>query len=133
VIPQVFLVRVEDARLQPGDVAAALRSWCGVQTAGVAVSEQAADLVDQMVAQPDLGPLTPHQLRIMTLVAGGVTRRHLAARLGVAEGTVQHHLRGAYRRLGIDTGQLSSKATLCAALMACLRLGLVHVDREGAA
>jgi DNA-binding NarL/FixJ family response regulator len=128
---QVFLVRVEDAGLDAGDVAAAVRSWCGSQVAGVAVSEQDAGLPEQMYPVPNSGPLAPAQLWIMSLVASGVTRRDLAARTGWSARTIQAHLSDVYRRLGIDG--LHGSEALSSALLACLRLGLVRVDRAGAA
>jgi DNA-binding NarL/FixJ family response regulator len=45
--------------------------------------------------------LTPRQLEILGLVAAGLSTRDIAARLGIAQGTVKAHLTMIYSRLGV--------------------------------
>jgi ATP/maltotriose-dependent transcriptional regulator MalT len=45
--------------------------------------------------------LTPHELRVCRLAAQGMTNREVAAALFVSSKTVEHHLRNAFRKLGI--------------------------------
>jgi DNA-binding NarL/FixJ family response regulator len=48
-----------------------------------------------------LDELTPQELQIATLLAGGLTTRAAAAKLFLSPKTVEHHLRSAYRKLGV--------------------------------
>ena len=50
---------------------------------------------------PSSGELTPAEQRVAALVAEGHTNREVAAMLFVAERTVEFHLSGIYRKLGI--------------------------------
>jgi DNA-binding CsgD family transcriptional regulator len=45
--------------------------------------------------------LTPHELRVARLVAGGRTNREVATELYVTHKTIEHHLSQVYRKLGI--------------------------------
>ncbi|MEW6582941.1 MAG: LuxR family transcriptional regulator [Actinomycetota bacterium] len=47
------------------------------------------------------GPLTPREREVCALVAGGATNREVAATLFMSPRTVEHHLRLAYRKLGV--------------------------------
>jgi DNA-binding NarL/FixJ family response regulator len=47
--------------------------------------------------------LTPSELRIAELAAGGTSNREIAATLFLSVRTVETHLTSAYRRLGISS------------------------------
>jgi DNA-binding CsgD family transcriptional regulator len=53
------------------------------------------------VAAPSTAALSPHEQRVAQLVAQGMTNREVAAALFVSTKTVEHHLRGAFRKLGV--------------------------------
>lgn len=62
-------------------------------------------------ASPNGEALTPREQDVCVLVAGGATNREVAAALYMSPRTVEHHLRMAYRKLGVRsrtemTGQL---------------------------
>ena len=46
--------------------------------------------------------LTPREIEIMHLVAGGQNNREIAEKLGLQEGTVKIHLHNVYKKLGVD-------------------------------
>ena len=50
---------------------------------------------------PDDETLTARERDVCTLVAGGATNREVAAALYMSPRTVEHHLRMAYRKLGV--------------------------------
>jgi DNA-binding CsgD family transcriptional regulator len=50
---------------------------------------------------PDEETLTARERDVCTLVAGGATNREVAASLYMSPRTVEHHLRMAYRKLGV--------------------------------
>jgi DNA-binding CsgD family transcriptional regulator len=50
---------------------------------------------------PDEEVLTARERDVCTLVAGGATNREVAAALYMSPRTVEHHLRMAYRKLGV--------------------------------
>jgi DNA-binding CsgD family transcriptional regulator len=62
-------------------------------------------------ASSGLEELTPQELQIATLLAGGRTTREAAAALFLSPKTVEYHLRHVYLKLGI-----SSRAELTARL-----------------
>jgi DNA-binding CsgD family transcriptional regulator len=47
--------------------------------------------------------LTPSELRVARLAAGGLTNNEIAAELVIAPKTVKHHLGAVYRKLNITT------------------------------
>jgi DNA-binding NarL/FixJ family response regulator len=50
---------------------------------------------------PALAELTPHELRVASIVASGATNQEIASRLFVTQKTVEYHLRSIYRKLGL--------------------------------
>jgi DNA-binding CsgD family transcriptional regulator len=50
-----------------------------------------------------LGELTPHELRVASVVATGARNKEIAAKLFVTPKTVDYHLRSIYRKLGIHS------------------------------
>jgi DNA-binding CsgD family transcriptional regulator len=62
-------------------------------------------------------PLTPRQLEVLQLAAGGLSARGTGERLGIAAATVEAHLQNVYPRLGV-----TDKASAVAEGM---RLGLI--------
>jgi len=57
-------------------------------------------------AAPDSGPrsrkLTRKQVEVLSLAAEGLSNRQIAARLGIAEGTVKLHMSAIYTKLEVD-------------------------------
>jgi DNA-binding CsgD family transcriptional regulator len=47
--------------------------------------------------------LTPSELRVSELAATGLTTRQIAESLFITSKTVEFHLRGAYRKLGVSS------------------------------
>ena len=72
---------------------------------------------------PDGCPLTGSEFVVVQLVAQGLSYKEVAARLGIAHGTVRIHLHNAYRRLNV----------LCAmhAVLACVKAGWIDVEIPG--
>jgi DNA-binding NarL/FixJ family response regulator len=56
---------------------------------------------DTVVASADEHPLTPRELEILQLVAGGATNGEIARRLWVTEQTVKFHVSNIYRKLDV--------------------------------
>ena len=50
-----------------------------------------------------VAPLTARQRQLLSHVAAGLTKRQIAWRLGVSEGTVGKHLEGIFARLGVHS------------------------------
>jgi len=48
-------------------------------------------------------PLTPREQQVAQLLAGGLTNKEIAQRLGITEHTVKFHLNGLMRKLGVST------------------------------
>ena len=57
-----------------------------------------------------LGDLTPQELQIALLLAGGKTTREAAAALFLSPKTIEYHLRGVYRKLDINSRDALQRA-----------------------
>lgn len=101
--------RAAEAR---GELAAALSAAeaCGARPLAAritAVLQEADAAGDDPGADPLLSDLTPQELRILCLARDGHTNRQIAGKLFVTVRTVEFHLSGVYRKLGISgRGQL---------------------------
>jgi DNA-binding CsgD family transcriptional regulator len=70
--------------------------------AALAAAElEATGMTVESSGPPALADLTPHELRVASIVAAGATNHEVAARLFVTPKTVEYHLRSIYRKLGI--------------------------------
>jgi two-component system, NarL family, nitrate/nitrite response regulator NarL len=66
--------------------------------------EVAESVMPQARARVDLiEPLTPREQQVAQLLAGGLTNKEIAQRLGITEHTVKFHLNGILRKLGVST------------------------------
>jgi len=66
--------------------------------------EIAEQIVPHARARVDLiEPLTPREQQVAQHLAGGLTNKEIAQRLGITEHTVKFHLNGILRKLGVST------------------------------
>ncbi|MEV5895619.1 response regulator transcription factor [Nonomuraea fuscirosea] len=65
------------------------------------LAPSAAALLMSRVRSSATGPLSPRELEVLQLVAGGATNREAAAKLFVTEATVKSHLLNIYGKLGV--------------------------------
>jgi DNA-binding CsgD family transcriptional regulator len=72
-------------------------SWA----ARAAAELEATGMTVESSGPPALAELTPHELRVASVVASGATNQEIASRLFVTHKTVEYHLRSIYRKLGI--------------------------------
>jgi len=69
--------------------------------ARAAAELEATGMTVESSGPPALAELTPHELRVASIVASGATNQEIASRLFVTHKTVEYHLRSIYRKLGI--------------------------------
>ncbi|MCW3064095.1 MAG: two component transcriptional regulator, LuxR family [Solirubrobacterales bacterium] len=101
-----------------GELCAAIAAVAGGETV---LSAEAQTAIASEILVRDRGErslLTPRQLRMLDLVAEGLTAREIAARLGLSPSAVKADLARAYERLGV-----SERA---AAVAAAMRRGLIR-------
>jgi predicted ATPase/DNA-binding CsgD family transcriptional regulator len=67
----------------------------------VAVGQSQPPLAEVTAVLPPAQPLTRRQLDVVRLLAGGLTNREIAGRLGTTPKTVMHHTVAIYQRLGV--------------------------------
>ena len=48
-------------------------------------------------------PLSPRELEVLTLAAGGLTNKEIAYRLGLSECTIQFHLNSVFKKSGTNS------------------------------
>lgn len=70
-------------------------------TAGRVVVETRGPLSDRSV--PLERPLTPHEVRIVAMLAGGDSYEEVGRRLGVTVNTVRNYIRSIYDKLRVHT------------------------------
>lgn len=90
-------VRAAGAASRLGAVRAGLRRRRRPDEVTVALAERARR---RRAADP-LGALTPRQREVVGLAVGGASNDEIAARLFVTRRTVESHLTGAFRTLGL--------------------------------
>lgn len=56
--------------------------------------------------------MTPRQLHLLALLASGMTRKEVAAHLGISIHTVNRHMTEAYIRLGVQTATTGSHSMM---------------------
>ena len=49
------------------------------------------------------GDLTSRQVEVLRLLAGGLTNKEIAQRLGISSRTAEHHVQDCYLRIGVAT------------------------------
>ena len=82
------------------------------------------DLVRRAREQQRLeAALTPRERQVLGMIASGLTTRQVATRLGLSPRTVESHIAGLYRTLGVRTRT--------EAVARALAVGLVQLDSEG--
>ena len=93
--------RRADARPQLAAAYATFTALGAEQWAGRAGHELRATGAARGEASPNGEPLTAREQDVCALVAGGATNREAATALHMSPRTVEHHLRMAYRKLGV--------------------------------
>ncbi len=93
--------RRTDARPQLAGAHATFAALGAEQWAARAEQELRAAGARRGEGSPSEGVLTAREQDVCTLVAGGATNREAAAALHMSPRTVEHHLRMAYRKLGV--------------------------------
>ncbi|KAA9005024.1 response regulator transcription factor [Paenibacillus spiritus] len=69
---------------------------------GTAPVQAATDSGSRLAAEMSgNGPLTEQELRVVRLIADGLSNKEIAGRLHIAPETVKWHIKNAYRKLGI--------------------------------
>ena len=64
---------------------------------------RARDATPQFAESEESLGLTPRELELAALVAGGLRNRDIAERLGISEGTAKLHLYNVYKKLGVGS------------------------------
>lgn len=111
--------RRRDAR---GQLRAALESFERMRAHGFADRARAELAATGEHAEGRSDPaevrLTPQELQVAQLAAGGAANRDIATRLFLSAATVDYHLRSVYRKLGISRRVLLAQALSDAGLAA---------------
>jgi len=63
--------------------------------------DSAAGVMARMASADGESTLTPREIELARLAAGGLRNREIADRLGISVGTVKIHLHNVYRKLGV--------------------------------
>ncbi|MEU8569868.1 AAA family ATPase [Streptomyces pathocidini] len=99
--------RLHEARIE-FDAALSTAESCGARPLArrIAIARQEIRPADiREPVHPNLPELTPQELKILCLARDGHTNRAIAGKLFVTVRTVEFHLSGAYRKLGISGRQ----------------------------
>lgn len=87
------------------------------EVAGVAIRALTERITTHAHTDPSSGSATPREREVLGLVAGGLSARSIARRLGISERTVNTHIGHVYRKLGVNNR--------VDAVLAGMRAGLV--------
>lgn len=93
------------------------RAECSPYLAAL-VSSRIRELARDLTGDARAPSLTPREIEVLQLAAGGLTNKEIARRLHIWLQTVKSHLHNAYTRLGVRTRR--------AAVAKALRLGLIR-------
>jgi DNA-binding NarL/FixJ family response regulator len=91
-----------------------------VRAVGRGESPIPAAIEESLAANERREPLSSREREILKLLAGGLSNRDIAARVGLTENTVRFHLKAIFAKLGVDDRTL--------AVVVALQRGIIRLD-----